>query len=314
MGIVGALREAPPRLPHDSPRLRSILTPSNPFTFQKMWIDSHCHLQAPEFDADRAAVWREACALGVTAALLPAVGLADCARVDACCARHSGLHPAYGIHPLYVGSASESDLDGLNILLKSARPVAIGEIGLDGLLVDVDFARQEFFFVAQLKLAYDFDLPVTLHVRKAIDRTLKHLRRIRVRGGIAHAFNGSRQQADEFLKLGFKLGFGGSLTYAGSTHIRSLAQNLPEEALALETDAPDIPPRWLNRGRNTPAQLPAIGAVLAELRATSIEHIASVTRQNTLTALPGAGIRSQESRIKTETAISQSQSLRKVIA
>ncbi|GHT89692.1 TatD related DNase [Betaproteobacteria bacterium] len=286
-----------------------------------MWIDSHCHLQAPEFDADRATVWQEACALGVRDMLVPAVGLADCALVGACCARHSGLHPAYGIHPLYVGQAAESDLNGLNALLKSARPVAIGEIGLDGLVADVDFARQEFFFIAQLKLARAFDLPVVLHVRKAIDTVLKHLRRIRVRGGIAHAFNGSRQQADEFLRLGFKLGFGGSLTYAGSTRIRSLAQNLPEEALALETDAPDIPPCWLNRGnrmnadetshhafceaqrsipllhphkgrgvidhreRNTPAQLPAIGAVLAELRATSVEHIASVTRQNTLAAL-----------------------------
>ena len=246
-----------------------------------MWIDSHCHLQAAEFDADRAMVWQEAYALGVREALLPAVGLADCARVDACCAQYSGLRPAYGIHPLYVDSALERDLDGLNNLLKSSRPVAIGEIGLDGFVAGMDSGRQEFFFVAQLELARAFDLPVMLHVRKATDTVLKHLRRIRVRGGIAHAFNGSRQQADAFLKLGFKLGFGGSLTYSGSTHIRALAQNLPEEALALETDAPDIPPCWLNRGRNTPGQLPAIGKALAELRATSVEHIASVTRQNT---------------------------------
>ncbi|MDR1888907.1 MAG: TatD family hydrolase [Zoogloeaceae bacterium] len=256
-----------------------------------MWIDSHCHLHAEEFATDRAMVWRDACALGVTAALLPAVTIADCVRVDACCAHYSGLSPAYGIHPLYVDSASEADLERLSGLLEGVRPVAIGEIGLDGLVPHVDFARQEFFFVAQLKLARAFDLPVVLHERKAVDMVLKHLRRIRVRGGIAHAFNGSRQQADEFLKLGFKLGFGGSLSYSGSTRIRALAQSLPEEALTLETDAPDMPPCWLHRARNTPSQLPAIGRVLADLRGTTVEHIARLTRQNTLTALPALASR-----------------------
>jgi TatD DNase family protein len=251
-----------------------------------MWIDSHCHLHAKAFAADRASVWQNAQSLGVTAALLPAVGLADCALVDACCARYPGLAPAYGIHPLYVDSTLETEIDGLNARLEQSRPVAVGEIGMDGFVARTDFARQEFFFVAQLKLARALDLPVVLHVRQAIDIVLKHLRRIPVRGGIAHAFNGSRQQADEFLKLGFKLGFGGALTYPGSTRIRALAQSLPEEALVLETDAPDIPPRWLNRARNTPAQLPAIGAILAELRASNIEHIARLTRQNTLAALP----------------------------
>jgi TatD DNase family protein len=251
-----------------------------------MWIDSHCHLHAAEFAADRATVWQDARAVGVTKALLPAVSLADCNQVDACCARHPGLGAAYGMHPLYAGAASDDDLAQLSALLERKRPVAIGEIGLDGYVAHVDFSRQESLFIAQLKLARAFDLPVVLHVRKAVDAVLKHLRRIRVRGGIAHAFNGSRQQADEFLKLGFKLGFGGSLTYSGSTRIRALAQSLPEEALVLETDAPDMPPCWRRRGRNSPDQLPAIGAILAELRVADSARIADLTRQNTLAVLP----------------------------
>ncbi|MDR0735265.1 MAG: TatD family hydrolase [Zoogloeaceae bacterium] len=251
------------------------------------WIDSHCHLQAPEFAADRDAVWSAARMAGVTGAILPAVNLADCAAVNACCARHAGTFPAYGIHPLFVDTAQEAHLARLAEMLERARPLALGEIGLDGWVARADSARQEFFFTAQLALARDFDLPVILHVRKAIDAVLKQLRRFRVKGGIAHAFNGSRQQADEFLRLGFRLGFGGSLTYPGSTRIRALAQTLPDEALVLETDAPDIPPRWLLHRRNHPAELPAIGRVLAELRAAPVSRIAALTCQNTLEAVGG---------------------------
>jgi TatD DNase family protein len=258
------------------------------------WIDSHCHLQAPEFAADRDAVWAASRAAGVTGALLPAVSLADCAAVDACCARYAGLFPAYGIHPLFVDAADAAHLPQLARMLARTCPLALGEIGLDGWVRHADFSRQCFFFTAQLALARDFDLPVILHVRKAIDMVLKYLRRFRVKGGIAHAFNGSRQQADEFLRLGFKLGFGGSLTYSGSTRIRALAQSLPDEALALETDAPDIPPQWRAHSRNSPAELPAIGHILAELRATSPAHIAALTRQNTLTVMGVGGRESGE--------------------
>ena len=139
---------------------------------------------------------------------------------------------------------------------------------------------QEYYFVEQLKLAQEFDLPVLLHVRRAIDPILKHLRDHPVRGGIAHAFNGSRQQADEFIKRGFKLGFGGAMTHPRARRLRELAATLPPEAIVLETDAPDIPPAWITRGRNTPEQLPAIAAVLAGLRQSSIEEIAAVTTAN----------------------------------
>lgn len=252
-----------------------------------MWIDSHCHLDAPEFEPDRDPVWQAARAAGVSATLIPAIGLTNCAAVDACCQRYPGTAPAYGIHPLYVQEAADGDLEELARRLASQRPVAVGEIGLDGHATHVDWACQERFFIAQLTLAREFELPVVLHVRQAVDQVLKQLHRIRVPGGIAHAFNGSRQQAEEFIKLGFKLGFGGTLTYSGSHRIHRLARELPLEALVLETDAPDIPPSWQPRGRNSPAELPRIGRALAELRGLAEADLAAQLRQNTLQALPG---------------------------
>jgi TatD DNase family protein len=186
-----------------------------------------------------------------------------------------------------VMPAQEADLAVLHTWLGREQPLAVGEIGLDGYVTDVDPVRQEFFFVEQLKLAREFDLPVLLHVRRAVDQTLKHLRRIRVRGGIAHAFNGSRQQADEFIKLGFKLGFGGTMTFSGSTRIRRLAAELPLDAIVLETDAPDIPPAWLGGGRNVPGELPRIADVLAELRGVSRADIAAASSAAARAVMPG---------------------------
>jgi len=237
-------------------------------------IDTHCHLDAAEFDPDRAAVHAAALAAGVETIFVPAVEVASFPAVRDCCRQYAGCRPAYGIHPLFVMQAGEDDLKQLRQWLGREDAIAVGEIGLDHFVSDADPLRQEFFFSEQLKIARDFDLPVLLHVRRAVDPVLRQLRRWRVRGGIAHAFNGSRQQADEFIRLGFKLGFGGSLTFTGSRRIRALAATLPAEAIVLETDAPDIPPAWLNGGRNAPAELPRIAAELAALRGVSLAELA----------------------------------------
>lgn len=252
-----------------------------------MLIDTHCHLDAAEFDADREAVHAAARAAGVETIVVPAVEVSAFARTRETVLRYPGCVAAYGIHPLYVMQAADDDLAALRQWLLAERPVAVGEIGLDLYVADIDPARQEHFFVEQLRLARDFDLPVLLHVRRAVDVVLKQLRRFKVRSGIAHAFNGSRQQADEFIKLGFALGFGGAMTYDGSTRIRELARHLPLEAIVLETDAPDIPPAWLNGGRNTPAELPRIAAVLAELRELPVAELAQRTAANARAVLPG---------------------------
>ena len=251
-----------------------------------MLIDTHCHLDAKEFDIDRDAVLARAYAVGVTRIVVPAIERANFAAVAALCRQYPGCCPAFGIHPMYVDHAQADDLEALRETLRHEQPVAVGEIGLDRFVVDRDDVRQEFYFVEQLKIAREFDLPVLLHVRRAIDPILKHLRRIRVPGGIAHAFNGSRQQADEFIKLGFKLGFGGAMTWPRASRLRELAATLPLESLVLETDAPDIPPVWLGRGRNEPAEIAAIAREIAMLRKMEVSALVSVTMDNARAVLP----------------------------
>ncbi len=250
-------------------------------------IDTHCHLDAGEFASDRDAVFQRARAAGVLIQVVPAISADNCAEVAATCRRYEGCLPSWGLHPIYVGSHRDGDLARLRQLVADWRPVAIGEIGLDLFVVGLDFTRQNYFYVEQLKLAREFDLPVLLHCRRANDQILKQLRRIGVKGGIAHAFSGSRQQADEFIKLGFKLGFGGAFTWERATRLRALARELPLEAIVLETDSPDIAPAWAGHGRNEPAELARIAIVLAEVRQISVEEVARVTAANARAVLTG---------------------------
>lgn len=266
-----------------------------------MWIDTHCHLDAPEFDADRDEVAQRARAAGVLQMVLPAVAVAHFTAVQQLARRHDAAY-ALGIHPLFVDRAPDDAVQQLRAALDAAgddpRLVAVGEIGLDHFVPDeqADRARQEALYVAQLELAAQRGLPVILHVRRSADALLKHLRRVRIVGGIAHAFNGSRQQAQAFIDLGFKLGFGGAMTYERALQIRELAATLPGDAVVLETDAPDIPPHWLYRtaaeraasgaARNEPAELPRIALTLAELRGWTLEHTAAITSANARAALP----------------------------
>ncbi len=268
--------------------------------FMPAWIDTHCHLDAPEFDADREVVRQTAAAQGVAHCVIPAVERSNWSTVRTL-AHQQGDSYALGIHPLYTGRADDRDLELLALALEEHhadnRLVAVGEIGLDYFVPGLDAQRQWRFYRAQLQLARRFDLPVILHVRRSADTLLKALREMPVRGGIAHAFNGSLQQAQAFISLGFRLGFGGAVTYDRALQLRRLATELPLDALVLETDAPDIPPHWLYttaaqraaglpQGRNTPAELPRIAHELARLRHLTLDEIARATHANALRALP----------------------------
>jgi TatD DNase family protein len=253
-------------------------------------VDSHCHLDASEFDSDRDAVVEQALHAGVEKIVVPAIGRSNFDQVLALAERYPCCLPALGIHPLFAEQAVPEDLEILRDKLQSARPVAVGEIGLDFFVEGLDREIQEHYFVEQLKLARELGLPVILHVRRSVDQVLKHLRRIEVKGGIAHAFNGSRQQADIFIKLGFKLGFGGAMTWSRALHLRELATTLPLDSIVLETDAPDIPPEWLGRsGRNSPEHLPAIAGAIADLRGVKVEEVIEKTTQNVHEVLPHLG-------------------------
>ena len=283
------------------------------------WIDTHCHLDAAEFAPDRDAVRQRAAAAGVVHCVIPAVERANWDAVRQLAHQHGDSY-ALGIHPLYTARAAEADLALLAQALEQHRHdprlVAVGEIGLDFFVAGppggtrpparpaapagegaASAALQEQFYGAQLKLARRWDLPVILHVRRSADRLLKGLRETPVPGGIAHAFNGSLQQARAFIDLGFKLGFGGAVTYDRALQLRRLAAELPESALVLETDAPDIPPHWLYttaeqraagqpQGRNAPGELPRIAEVVADLRGLPLDALAHRTSANACAALP----------------------------
>lgn len=273
-----------------------------------MLIDSHCHLDAAEFDHDREQVIVQA---GVAAMVVPAVERANFSVVRDLAHRHPSLVYALGIHPMYVQRAADEDLDALEQALDDAagdpQLVAVGEIGLDYFVPEIRSGaareRQWRFYEAQLRLARRHDLPVILHVRRSQDDLLKGLRRLPVNGGIAHAFNGSEQQAQSFRALGFCLGFGGAMTYPRALQIRRLASACDAEGMVLETDAPDIAPQWLHQAmrdagltaasaqgralmRNTPAMLPGIAQCLAQLRGVPVDEVIGQCAENTWRVLP----------------------------
>lgn len=274
------------------------------------WIDTHCHLDAPDFGQDH---WRalaaraQAAERGVALCVLPAVGVFDFDTVRAF-AHRTGDAYALGIHPLLVPRADDGDLERLDAALAAhagdPRLVAVGEIGLDFFVPELTEpamrARQLHFFRKQLQLARRHGLPVIVHTRRSVDQVLRQLREVGAGGrweGIAHAFNGSLQQAQAVLAQGLKLGFGGAMTFDTARQLRQLATELPLDAIVMETDAPDIPPQWLYvrqseraagrpQGLNTPAELPRIAETLVALRGLPLAAIEAATTANALVALP----------------------------
>ncbi len=248
-------------------------------------IDTHCHLDVEDFDADRNQVLARTRERGVRRLVIPAVDAAHWASLLDLCRREPGLYPALGLHPVYLRQHAPQDVEALEREVERQQPVAVGEIGLDYFVAGLDREGQQRLFEAQLAVARSADLPVILHVRKAHDQVLAALRRVAVCGGIAHAFNGSLQQAQQYLDLGFKLGFGGALTYERSSRIRSLARALSIDAIVLETDAPDMAVAAHRGERNSPEYLPDCLQALAEVRDQDVEWLAERTTHNACAVL-----------------------------
>ncbi|KQX39245.1 TatD family hydrolase [Variovorax sp. Root434] len=267
------------------------------------FVDTHCHLDAPEFGAEMPVLRARAAARGVAMCVIPAVAAFNFAAVREL-AHAQGDAYALGIHPLCTGEAKDEDLETLDAELAARRGdprlVAVGEVGLDYFVEGLDGEKQERFFHTQLQLARRHGLPVLIHVRRSVDKVLKHLRQTAAGKpwqGIAHAFNGSEQQAHACIELGLKLGFGGAVTFERALQLRRLAATLPLGSIVMETDAPDIQPHWLYRtqaqrdagepqGRNQPAELPRIAEVVAGLRGIGLDELAAATTRNALEALP----------------------------
>lgn len=245
-----------------------------------MLVDSHCHLDAAEFDPDRPAVVARARAAGVSMQVLPAThaaawpGLREAAALDA------GLFPAYGLHPTFLAHHRPGHLDALREWMERERPVAVGECGLDHFVDGLDREAQARVFEAQLRIARDFDLPVIVHARRAVDAVTAAIRRIGGLRGVVHSFSGSRQQAEALWSLGFLVGLGGPVTYERANRLRTLARTMPLDCLLLETDAPDQPDSAIRGRRNEPARLRFVLETVAALRGQAPEDIARATSAN----------------------------------
>lgn len=243
-------------------------------------VDSHSHFDAPEFDADRADAHARATAAGVEAQVVPAVEAAGWPKLKAVCAESPGLFPAYGLHPMYLASHRPEHLGALRDWIERERPVAVGECGLDYFVEGLAADAQQTYFDAQLQLAREFDLPVIVHARRAVDAVIASIRRTGGLRGVVHSFSGSGEQAAQLHRLGFLLGIGGPVTYERANRLRGIVAAMPLEQLLLETDSPDQPGAQHRGQRNEPAYLPEVLDVVAALRGMPREHVAAATSAN----------------------------------
>lgn len=248
-------------------------------------IDTHCHLDVEDFDKDRQEIIDQCYRLGIRNIVVPAVDRNGWKKLLEICAANAGLLPALGLHPVYIDTHKDRHLEELDEWLDEPGVIAVGEIGLDYFVRALDPGKQQVYFERQLLLAKNHDLPVLLHVRKAHDKVLSALKKHKVKGGIAHAFNGSLQQANQYIDLGFKLGFGGTMTYERSQKIRALAKELPLDAIVLETDAPDMVVSSHRGERNSPVYLVECLNSLVEIRGMSLDEVARITTMNALEVL-----------------------------
>ena len=243
-------------------------------------VDSHSHFDAAEFDADRAAAHARAVAAGVVAQIVPAVDAAGWPKLRQTCAGLPGLWPAYGLHPMYLDAHRPEHLPALRAWIERERPLAVGECGLDYFVEGLDAEAQSFYFDGQLRLAREFDLPVIVHARRAVDAVIAAIRRIGGLRGVVHSFSGSAEQAAQLHRLGFLLGIGGPVTYARANRLRKLVAGMPLEQLLLETDSPDQPGAAHRGQRNEPAHLLEVLDAIATLRKVPRDDIAAATREN----------------------------------
>ena len=245
-----------------------------------MLVDSHSHFDAPEFDGDRDAALARARAAGVTRQVVPAVAASSWPKLREVCAQDAGLFAAYGLHPMYLSEHRPAHLEDLRTWIEREKPVAVGECGLDFFVEGLDAETQQQYFDGQLRLAREFDLPVIVHARRAVDAVIASVKRVGRLRGVVHSFSGSPEQARQLRQLGFLIGLGGPVTYERANRLRALARTMPLDYLLLETDAPDQPDAGIRGQRNEPARLPVVRDVIAGLRGITAVEVSQATTRN----------------------------------
>jgi len=246
-----------------------------------MITDSHCHIDFSAFDCDRDNVLQRASENQVSKIIIPGVMQKSWHKIAACCKQYAMLYPAYGLHPYFIDSHKTQHLDELCHWIDKKNPVAIGECGLDFYLKNLDKNLQTTYFEKQLDIALTFNLPVIIHARKSTEAVISAIKKRPGLRGMLHSFSGSYEQAQQLIKLGFYLSFGGSITYPKATRVRKLVQQLPLDFLLVETDAPDQPVASATSKRNEPACIIEVIKSIAELHKTSVENISNITALNT---------------------------------
>ena len=242
--------------------------------------DSHAHIDDASFASDRAAMFQRARDAGIRHIVVPAIDRTSWPRIASLAADQACVLPAYGMHPIYLDEHRPEHLEELTAWLKAHRAVAVGEIGLDYFLPELDVEQQRFYFQQQLQIAREWDLPVIVHARRAMDEVTSTMRRMGGLRGVVHSFSGSQQQAERLWELGFYLGIGGPVTYERAQRLRHIVATMPVERLLLETDAPDQPGACHRGERNEPSNMVEVLHVIAELRGVSPEVIAEATTRN----------------------------------
>lgn len=261
-----------------------------------MLVDSHCHLDAAQFDHDREEVVARARDAGVARQVVPATHAGGWTKLREVCAGDGGLFAAYGLHPMFLSDHRPRHLRELGDWLERERPVAVGECGLDYFVDGLDHDAQQHYFDGQLELARAHDLPVIVHARRAVDAVIASIRRVDGLRGVVHSWSGSRQQAEQLWERGFLLGIGGPVTYERAKRLRRLVADAPLDCLLLETDAPDQPDSGIRGERNEPARLRTVCGVIAQLRGIPPREVADATTANAerLFGLPLASADAQD--------------------
>lgn len=246
-----------------------------------LFADTHCHLDFPQFDADREAVIARARDAGVGRIVVPGTDLASSRRAVALAEAHPEVFAAVGIHPNSTAGFGAETLSELRELARSPKVVGMGEIGIDLYWKTVPLSGQQKAFQAQIELAVGLGKPVIVHDRDAHAEVLEILRDMQPRSGVVlHSFSGDTALAEGALALGFYLGVDGPLTYKKNEALRAIFAAVPLDRILIETDAPYLTPQAQRGKRNEPAYVRYVAEKLAEIRKGTVEEIGSATTTN----------------------------------
>jgi len=246
-------------------------------------IDTHIHFDDDRFDTDRAPIYTNALNTGVSHMIIPATTRARWSKIFSLTKQYANIHPTAGLHPVFVNDHSEEDLHLLDTTLQNNKCVAVGECGLDGFVKNLDYEKQRYFFTHQIELAAKHKLPMIIHARNAVEDVTLAIKSANGNvTGVVHSYNGSLQQAQQLIDLGFLLSFGGAITYNRATRLRKIVKQLPVDAIMVETDAPDQPTQANTGNRNEPAFIGEVVSAIAEIKGLEPEDIAEASNANAI--------------------------------